>query len=181
MSHLSNSLALRVAKVLTGTITTINTWGRPWPIRCGPRRRKTLLMTDIFVDTADWVRLVDSTQTQHVQAATLYRTGRQQGRKFITTNYILAELGALLTSPLRISRPAIIGFINSLKTSPYVEIAHIDATLDEQAWRLLSQRRDKGWSLVDCASCVLMKQRGLLAFTTDEHFEQAGFTRLLRL
>ncbi len=138
-------------------------------------------MTDIFADTAGWGHLVDPTQAQHVQAAILYRVGRQQGRKFITTNYILTELVALLTSPLRISRPTIIAFINSLKTSPYVEIVHIDATLDEQAWQFLSQRQDKEWSLVDCASFVLMKQRGLLeAFTTDEHFEQAGFVRLLK-
>ena len=138
-------------------------------------------MTDIFADTAGWGHLVDPTQTRHIQAASLYRMGRQQGRKFITTNYILTELVALLTSPLRIPRPAIIGFINSLKTSPYVEIVHIDATLDEQAWHLLSQRQDKEWSLVDCASFVLMTQRGLLeAFTTDEHFEQAGFVRLLK-
>ncbi len=138
-------------------------------------------MSDIFADTAGWGHLVDPTQAQHVQAATLYRVGRQQGRKFITTNYILTELVALLTSPLRIPRPAIIAFINSLKTSPYVEIVHIDATLDEQAWELLSQRQDKAWSLVDCASFVVMKQRGLLeVLTTDEHFEQAGFIRLLR-
>ena len=138
-------------------------------------------MTDIFADTAGWGHLVDPTQTRHIQAASLYRMGRQQGRKFITTNYILTELVALLTSPLRIPRPAIISFINSLKASPYVEIVHIDATLDEQAWQLLSQRQDKEWSLVDCASFVLMKQRGLFeAFTTDEHFEQAGFVRLLK-
>ena len=138
-------------------------------------------MTDIFADTAGWGHLVDPTQSQHRQAATLYRASRQQGQKFITTNYILAELVALLTSPLRITRPAIIAFINGLKTSPYIEIIHINTALDEQAWQLLSQRQDKEWSLVDCASFVLMKQRGLLeAFTTDEHFEQAGFVRLLK-
>jgi uncharacterized protein len=82
-------------------------------------------------------------------------------------------LVALLTSPLRIPRPAIIAFINSLKTSPHVEIIHVDTALDEQAWQLLSQRQDKEWSLVDCASFILMKQRGLLeAFTTDDHFER---------
>ena len=138
-------------------------------------------MTDIFVDTAGWGHLVDPTQSQHLQAAALYRTGKRQGRKFITTNYILTELVALLTSPLRIPRPTVIAFINSLKTSPHVEIVHVDPTLDEQAWQLLSQRQDKEWSLVDCASFVLMKERGLLeAFTTDEHFEQAGFIRLLK-
>jgi predicted nucleic acid-binding protein len=74
-----------------------------------------------------------------------------------------------------------VAFISGLKTSPYVEIVHIDSVLDEQAWQLFTQRPDKNWSLVDCTSFVLMQQRGLLeAFTTDEHFEQAGFVRLLQ-
>jgi len=38
----------------------------------------------------------------------------------------------------------------------------------------------KEWSLVDCASFVAMQQRGIFeALTTDHHFEQAGFVRLL--
>ncbi len=57
---------------------------------------------------------------------------------------------------------------------------HIDEKLDEQAWKLLETRLDKTWSLVDCASFVVMKNRGLTdALTTDRHFEQAGFVRLL--
>jgi predicted nucleic acid-binding protein len=60
-------------------------------------------------------------------------------------------------------------------------VVHIDPELDEQAWQLLSNRQDKHWSLVDCASFVLMNQRGLVeALTTDQHFEQAGFVRLLK-
>jgi len=53
--------------------------------------------------------------------------------------------------------------------------------LDKQAWELLKNRPDKEWSLVDCSSFVLMQQRGMIeAFTTDHHFEQAGFMRLLK-
>ncbi len=45
----------------------------------------------------------------------------------------------------------------------------------------LVARADKEWSLVDCASFVVMQQRGLTeALTTDRHFEQAGFVRLLK-
>ena len=138
-------------------------------------------MPDIFADTAGWGHLVDPTQAYHPLAASLYRSARQQGHKLITSNYILTELVALLTSPLHLARPAIVAFIEGMKASPYVEIVHVDATLHEQAWQLLSQRQDKNWSLVDCSSFMIMQQRGILeAFTTDHHFEQAGFVRLLR-
>lgn len=58
---------------------------------------------------------------------------------------------------------------------------HLDATLDTAAWALWTARSDKDWSLVDCASFVVMQQLKLTeALTTDHHFEQAGFLRLLK-
>src|SRR5262249_36656691 len=138
-------------------------------------------MPDIFADTAGWGHLVDPTQAYHTRAATIYRRARHQGHVFITTNYILTEVAALLISPLQIPRSKIIAFIAGLKTSPHVHIVHVDPTLDAQAWQLFTERPDKEWSLVDCASFVVMQQRGLReAFTTDHHFEQAGFVCLLK-
>ncbi|MGE0130488.1 MAG: type II toxin-antitoxin system VapC family toxin [Blastocatellales bacterium] len=138
-------------------------------------------MTGLFVDTSGWGHLVDSTQAFHSLAKNIYREALRQRRQIVTTNYIIAELVALMSSPLRIPRPKVTAFVESLKVSPYVEIAHLDETLDAQAWLLLKSRQDKEWSLVDCASFVMMRQRGLLeALTTDHHFEQAGFVRLLK-
>jgi hypothetical protein len=76
-------------------------------------------------------------------AATLDGHTRQQGHKFITTNYILTQLVALLLSPLRIPRPRLTAFIEGLKASPHVEIVHVDPTLDAQAWQLFTERPDK--------------------------------------
>jgi hypothetical protein len=46
---------------------------------------------------------------------------------------------------------------------------------------LYLQRRDKDWSLTDCISFAAMQEEGLTeALTGDHHFEQAGFTVLLR-
>ncbi len=116
-----------------------------------------------------------------MQAADLYRRAREEGIRFITTNYILTELVALLTSPLRTPRPRTIAFVASLKSSPFIDIVHVDAKLDAQAWQLLFDRPDKDWSLVDCASFVVMQNNKLIrALTTDPHFEQAGFIRLLK-
>ena len=64
---------------------------------------------------------------------------------------------------------------------PYVQIIHIDKASDTKAWELCKARPDKAWSLVDCTSFVLMKQLKIQeALTTDQHFEQAGFIRLLK-
>jgi len=138
-------------------------------------------MPGIFVDTAGWGHLVDPTQEFHKQASILYRSFRRQGSRLVTTNYILAELVALLMSPLRLPRAKIIAFVAALKSSPYVDILHVDATLDAQSWQLLVERSDKDWSLVDCSSFVIMQKVGLReALTTDRNFEQAGFVRLLK-
>lgn len=138
-------------------------------------------MPEWFVDTSGWGNLFDTTQPHHTQTASLYRTARQQGQRLITTNYVLIELVALLTSPLRVPRPRLIGFVSSIKVSPYVEVVFVDASLDQQAWQLLANRQDKEWSLVDCASFVVMQKRNIYqALTTDHHFEQAGFVRLLK-
>lgn len=137
-------------------------------------------MNGLFVDTAGWGHLFDVTQSFHPQAASIYRLARQQGRPIITTNYVMAELVALFTSPLRIPRPNAIALLEGLKNSPYIEIVHVDSQLDAEAWQLLINRQDKEWSLVDCASFVLMQKRNISeALTTDHHFEQAGLIRLL--
>ena len=45
----------------------------------------------------------------------------------------------------------------------------------------LRRRLDHAYSFVDCASFVIMAERGILeAVTTDEHFAEAGFVPLLR-
>jgi predicted nucleic acid-binding protein len=138
-------------------------------------------MAPLFVDTSGWGHLVDRTQPFHALAAKIYRRTRQQTRRMVTTNYIVLELVALFTSPLRIPRPTVVSFIDGLKKSPYIDIVHIDVGLDGDAWQLLRNRLDKEWSLVDCASFAVMKHTGMTeALTTDKHFEQAGFVRLLK-
>lgn len=138
-------------------------------------------MREILADTSGWASLIDVSQPFNALAAQVIKTTRAHGVVFVTTNYIVAELVSLLHSPMRIPRHESIRFIESLKSASYVEIVHVDETLDAAAWQLLKARADKNWSLADCASFALMQQRGMTdAFTTDHHFEQAGFIRLLK-
>ncbi len=138
-------------------------------------------MNRIFADTSGWGHLIDSDQKYHELAANIYRGLRHKRCKIVTSNYIITELVALMISPLRFQHSLTVEFVNSMKISPYIEIIHIDAAMDEKAWNLFSKRRDKEWSLVDCSSFVIMQQLGITeCFTSDHHFEQAGFVRLLK-
>jgi predicted nucleic acid-binding protein len=138
-------------------------------------------MTDLFVDTSGWLCHFDRAQPQHAAASTIIGVQLAHGRRLITTNYVITELVALLTNRRRVPRSQIVTCIDTLKTWVHVLITHIDPNLDADAWALLKTRQDKDWSLVDCASFVIMRQQGLLeALTTDHHFTQAGFVRLLK-
>ena len=135
---------------------------------------------DVFVDTAGWAALFVRTEPQHQAASALFRTWRQQDRRLVTSNYILAELVALMMRPLRVPREQLFRYVDGIRSAPYVEVIHVDAAVDDAAWALLRARPDKEWSLVDAVSFVLMRERGLTeALTTDQHFAQAGMVRLL--
>lgn len=71
--------------------------------------------------------------------------------------------------------------IETILSVNWVEMIQIDAAMHHVAWRLLAERPDKLWSWVNCASFVVMRERQITAaLTTDHHFEQAGFSRLLK-
>jgi predicted nucleic acid-binding protein len=62
-----------------------------------------------------------------------------------------------------------------------VEVVWVDEFLHRAALTFLRARPDKGYSLCDAVSFLLMRQRGIAeALTTDRHFEREGFVCLLR-
>lgn len=57
----------------------------------------------------------------------------------------------------------------------------VDLPLLRAGLPLYAQRLDKHWSLTDCISLVVMRERGLTrALAYDHHFELAGFDPLSR-
>jgi len=136
--------------------------------------------TDLFVDTSGWAYALDSQADEYAAVSNVIIGATRQNRALVTTNYIVAELVALLsTARFRISRQSIIERINAMKVDPNIEILHLDADTDTEAWKLLETRPDKEWSLVDASSFVVMQRFGLTeALTSDHHFTQAGFVRL---
>ena len=137
-------------------------------------------MNEIFADTSGWANFFVDTEPYHAKAFMLMEQGQQKTRRVVTTNYVLSELLPLLTIRFRIRRARALKVIEVIRSVPWVEIVHVDEALDAAAWHLLENRLDKEWSLVDAVSFIVMQERVITeALTTDKHFEQAGFIRLL--
>lgn len=134
----------------------------------------------IFVDTSGWANFLISAEPFHARTNRLLRAIIEHNALVVTTNYVITELMALLDRPLRVPRPQQLALLDALRIAKWLTMIHIDEVLDEQAWKLCKSRPDKHWSLVDCASFVVMEHYHIYhALTADHHFQQAGFIRLL--
>jgi predicted nucleic acid-binding protein len=109
-------------------------------------------------------------------AEALYRAAPRR----IVHDYVLAEFVALAQAR-GAPRAGALDFVAALLDDPDVEVVWVDKSYHRAALSLLKVRLDKTYSLCDAVSFVLMRQRGLTeALTTDRHFEQEGFVRLLQ-
>lgn len=137
-------------------------------------------MSRVFIDTSGWACVFDRRQPQHQKAVDEFQNMRQNRDTVVTSNYVIGELVSLLQSPLRVPRSQIIHIIDTIQSTPYIDVIHMEERTHNRAWNLYKTRLDKHWSLVDCASFVLMQEHDIQrSLTTDHHFEQAGFVRLL--
>ena len=133
-------------------------------------------MTVRFVDAHYLLALLNVRDQDHAEAVK-----QSQGRvgQLVTTTWILVEVADALSavgSRLRAAR-----FLRGFQAEAFVEVVAPTQKQFAEALDLYEQRPDKEWSLTDCISFGLMRERGLIeALTADHHFEQAGFRALLR-
>lgn len=132
-----------------------------------------------FVDTVCWIALLNQDDQLHKAADKEYKHLLRDGYSFVTTTAVLNETANGLSEPL--FREAVVDFYHRLQMSSRIDIVFVDRPLWNRGWKLYEERPDKGWSLTDCISIVVMEQQRLeTALTNDKHFEQAGFQALLR-
>ena len=136
-------------------------------------------MSRVFADSGYWFALLDPQDALHARALSL--SLRYEEREVTTTQMVLVEVltGLSRRGPYR--RAFAARYARYLLNDSGVEI--IPQT-DEQfrvALERYAGRADQRWSLTDCASFLVMEERGISeALAYDRDFEQAGFTALLR-
>lgn len=130
----------------------------------------------MLLDTSELLCLHYQTEPLHTEACAAYTSAIIR----LTHSYIIAEYVALATAR-RFPRSPVLTFVVDLLDNPNIETVWVDESLHRLATELLVERQDKTYSLCDAVSFVLMRQLGITnALTTDRHFEQEGFVRLLQ-
>ena len=129
----------------------------------------------LFIDTSYFLALINSRDKYHQAAKDLAKLITPP---FITSDAILFELGNALAKPPH--RHLGIATLHQIRMDPQIEVMQIEPEILAETIALFQSRPDKAWGLTDCSSFVIMQRRKLNeALTTDKHFEQAGFKRLL--
>ena len=133
-------------------------------------------MNEVFMDTSFLLALASPRDELH-RRAVMWRYVLT--RPLVTTEFILLELADGLAG--RKLNPTAVSIIEGLRKGPDTEIIAAETFWVARGFQLYRQRTDKMWSLTDCISFEIMKDRGITdALTHDHHFEQAGFRALLR-
>ena len=136
-------------------------------------------MNRVFVDTAAWLALLNTDDVWHSRATSLRSSLIQTNHIFVTTDFVLIEVADALCAPKH--RKSTANFIKQVHHLKSTEVISLSRDLLQLGLKLYSERLDKDWGLTDCTSFVTMRQQSIsLAFTSDKHFEQAGFDRLLK-
>ena len=136
-------------------------------------------MALVFADTGYWIAVLLPGDRLHDRATAM--AAAYDEATVATTQMVLTEVlnhvsGMGLRTKLAATR-----LLEDLGSNPNVEIIPQTDTQFRTAVERYASRSDQRWSLTDCASFLLMEERGIIeALAFDRDFEQAGFIALLR-
>ena len=133
-------------------------------------------MRAAFADTYYFLALLDTREERHPAAL---QASRDTELRIVTSEWILAEFGDAYCDPK--DRADFVTLYRMLQIHPRVKIVPSSSELFQRGVDFFERRPDKSWSLTDCISFLVMQKEHLTeALTADKHFEQAGFTALLK-
>ena len=139
-------------------------------------------MSDYFGDASYWLALVDQNDPYHDIALEYFTLLALDNTRVVTTQMVLNEVLAPRSGTTRERRQNAINLVDRILRNPQVHVVPQSPEQFEEALQLLRARTlDKEWSITDCASFLVMERFNIWeALTSDHHFEQAGFTAMLR-
>ncbi len=136
-------------------------------------------MKRLFADTVYWIALTNSFDQYHAKAVEV--SSALGNCRLFTTEAVLTEFLNALADKGPLVRAAAVEMVEAIMSNSQVTVIPQTLRTFSRSLAYYKARPDKGYSLTDCGSMLLMRERRLSeALTTDRHFEQEGFVALLR-
>jgi hypothetical protein len=134
-------------------------------------------VSEIFADALYYIALINPKDRYHGEAK---RATTNLLRPHVTTIWVLMEVADALAAPT--VRRQTHRFLQNILLQPKTAIITDLEPWFSRGLDLYGKRSDKDWSLTDCISFEVMKERGIAeALTGDRHFIQAGFQTMLSI
>jgi uncharacterized protein len=132
----------------------------------------------VFVDTNYFVALIHPQDQWHQQAINSVEIVKAS--HLVTTDSVLIELLNFFSKSGDHLRRVASTFVRDLLADPDSEIVPHTRESLFHGLNLYESRLDKGYSLTDCISMTVARERGITeVLTRDQHFQQEGFRLLL--
>ena len=136
-------------------------------------------MPEVFADTGYWIALLNRRDRLHTRAREL--SNDHSDATIVTTEMVLTELLNHVSRGGPQARLLTGEAVATWRTAPKIDVVPQITAQFRPALDRYRNRPDQSWSLVDCASFIVMETGQIQkALAFDRHFEQAGFTALLR-
>ncbi len=136
-------------------------------------------MRQVFADTAYWLALTNPFDQHHDKATRA--SALLEDKRIVTSDAVLTEYLNALGDKGSAIRLAAVRSAETILRNPGVTVIAQTRKVFLKGFALYKARPDKGYSLTDCVSMTIMRQRKIThALTTDRHFEQEGFVALMR-
>ncbi len=135
-------------------------------------------MKRVFIDTAYLIASLNpKDQLRQAAEAAIDALGNAE---FITTDFVLVELLNHFSGQGNFLRVQAANFAEELMRDPTIEFILHGKGLLIAALEFYRKRQDKGYSLTDCVSMLVMQDKDITdVLTDDKHFRQEGFVTLL--
>lgn len=135
-------------------------------------------MEEIFADAFYWIALANPADQWHTAAKQFNE--ENPSVLLITTEEVLTEFLNYFAESGERRRRIVGAMCEQVLTHPNITVILQTHESFSQGLDLYRQRDDKGYSLTDCISMSLMREREIQkVLTHDNHFTQEGFTILL--
>lgn len=130
----------------------------------------------VFLDTSGIFAWINQRDPNH---QTMLSLPHEPGCRLVTTDYILDEtLTLFMARGIPHQRKRLLAMVN---TSAILQMVWIGQEYFREASEWMFKYEDHPFSFTDCTSMACMTKLGISQVaTTDDHFNKAGFVKLLK-